>query len=100
MPVEPQPETIIHQAVRTGKQESLRIALDVAPELVDVSCDDFTPLQLAVWRGETKMVEILLLAGANPNRTQSDGMLPLDRAIDFGLASIVALLRKHGTLPN
>ena len=98
MPTESQQEPIVHQAIRTGDLHLLHTAMDLAPELVDTPCDDFTPLQLAVWRGETEMVEMLLAAGANPNRTQSDGMLPLDRAIDFGLESIINLLQNNGAI--
>ena len=56
---------------------------------------DLPPLHLAAQRGSMELVEMLVRHGANPVRTDNDGLKASDRAQMFGWNEIVQLLHDH-----
>lgn len=52
-----------------------------------------TPLHMAVWKKQAKLVALLLAAGADKSIRDNDGKTPVDDAMDKGQAEIAALLR-------
>jgi ankyrin repeat protein len=61
---------------------------------------DWTALIYAANEGLTKVVSLLLKAGANPNIKDDDGVTALKRAALKGYTEIVSLLLKAGANPN
>ena len=58
--------------------------------------DGWTPLHMAAEGGHNKVVELLILKGADINAKNGDGRTPLDLAIEHKNAEIADTLRKHG----
>ena len=61
---------------------------------------DWTALIYAANEGLTKVVSLLLKAGANPNIKDDDGVTALNKAALKGYTEIVSLLLKAGANPN
>lgn len=59
-------------------------------------CGTFTPLCTAVWQGNTKIVELLLQNGANPNHTLDNMTIPLHLAVAKGHEAVTYYLLKFG----
>lgn len=59
-----------------------------------------TPLPLAVAKGHTEVVNILIEAGANVNNINHQGETPLKDAIDRGDVDVIGLLRRAGAVLN
>lgn len=51
-----------------------------------------TPLLLAVDKNHTRLVELLLEAGADRSKTDNEGKMPVDKALARGQSKIVSLL--------
>lgn len=58
--------------------------------------DGWNPLIYAAMQGHAPIADLLLKAGANPNRASENGMTPLMWAARNGHAAVVALLLAHG----
>ena len=56
----------------------------------------WTPLHLAVIRGNYDVVWLLVFKGININVKCNDGYTPLSLAKDSGHTEIVEMLQKHG----
>ena len=59
-----------------------------------------TPLMHAVRKGSDRLVELLLLAGADPNLAKADGCSPLVAAVGAGNDKILKMLLAAGAKPN
>jgi len=56
-----------------------------------------SPLEIAVFRGDTEEAERLLTSGADPNQPTTSGETLLWHAEDdFGLTEMAALLKRFG----
>jgi ankyrin repeat protein len=59
-----------------------------------------TPLHQAVYKANTKLIELLLKAGATIDARDANGRTPLSAAVMDGRASVVKQLIKSGANPN
>ena len=64
----------------------------ISSSAFDCSMTGMTPLCLAAMSGDAEVVNALLLAGADINKTASSGMTPMCWAAEYGHAEIVELL--------
>ena len=86
-------------AAFAGDEDALRAAIADGEDVDAWDAAGMTPLLLAVFRGDIDAVDLLLRAGADPNRPQKGDVTatPLWHARDdFGLHVIAALLEKAG----
>ena len=93
--------SLIHRAVLHGARPSIIKAIIDVMGQADVTNDNGqTPLALAAANGKTKITEILLAAGAQPNSEDDQSRTPLMEASNAGHADTVAMLIKHGADVN
>ena len=85
-------------AIRSGNVAELLQVVPSESESIDFVYEESSPLQLAVWSGQTEMVRILLWHGADPNRANSEGTRPLERAQEYGLLEMADLLESFGAI--
>ncbi len=57
------------------------------------------PLQFAIWNKDKKEVEVLLIAGVNPNQYES-GSVPLHSSVIHNAYDCTVLLLKYGANPD
>lgn len=89
--------TPLHQSCYNGQSEVVKMM--VREEGVDVNArndEGQTPLFIAVALNNLAIVEILLMAGAEPNKTYKDGTSPLQAAVIKGNEHMVEILINHG----
>jgi ankyrin repeat protein len=94
-----QPTLDVFDAAAVGDVDRLRSLLDDEPDLVNsVSTDGYTPLHLAAFFGQPKIVELLLARSADTDAVAANGsnLRPLNSAAAAGHASIAHLLLDHG----
>lgn len=95
-------ETIaLFGAVLASEPDGIRNAIQAGANLDEWDANGMTPLLYAVYRGDTRAVELLLQAGADPNRGHRGDLAatPLWHAVDdFGLFEVAALLREAGAV--
>jgi uncharacterized protein len=89
-------QTELHQAVRDGRLETLRLQLaqGMNPDARDRA--GRTPLMDAVKAGQVEAVRMLLAAGASVNTTSSAGRTPLIEAAEFGRDAAARILIDSG----
>lgn len=100
-------ETPLHWAVEAGRAEMVRLLLESGAECDAQTHTEFviqafhTPLFLAVGRQHQACVEVLLAAGANPNRVcDASGSCALTEAVRVDSVSIVRSLLAAGAHPD
>jgi ankyrin repeat protein len=94
--IPPDPPEALRQAAEAGDLDKMQKALD---ELVDINSrddDGRTALLRAALLGQTKAVKMLLAHGADPNLADTNGVTPLQAAMDGGHSTIIAALKHAG----
>jgi ankyrin repeat protein len=89
----------ILKAVLASDEKALQAAIDRGGDLNAWDDLGMTPLLYAVFRGDIRVVDLLLRSGADPNRPKRDdpSSTPLWHATkDFGLYEIACLLEEAG----
>ena len=88
----------LHQIIANGKKDMLELFLSCPRTQVDILNKsgrlneiNWTPLHLAVFKGEEDMVRMLLARGANPASLDRSGKTPADLAKQLGHSNIAAL---------
>lgn len=98
------PAREIIKAAKSGDAERIRALLANDKSLIDArDKDGSTPLHCAVWKGQQRVVELLLAAGADANaQNENDhwGTTPLHAAAHANQAAIAQLLIDHGADVN
>lgn len=91
---------LLHLAVGRGSPPLLRALLVAKPDLEVTDFDGNTPVQYAVANNLWPQAELLLEAGANPNRPMPKVGTLLHQAVAQGQASLVAALLNAKADPN
>ena len=86
----------LHLAVLKEDRSEVERLLEGGVERSGLDDKGNTPQHWAVFGGNHDIVALLLKQGAEVNAMAADGVSPLWRAEDFGLESIIELLRDHG----
>jgi ankyrin repeat protein len=84
--------TALHQAVRGGDVETIRILIDAGLGVSDAYFAGFTPLMGAAFTGSVEAVKVLLSKGANVNAVSDDGGFQKVKAGTIALGNWTALL--------
>jgi ankyrin repeat protein len=90
------PAAELRQAAETGDIPRLQILLGRQPEIDARDANGRTALMLAVLRGESRAVDMLLASGADPNAADESGTAPLQAAIAANQPAIAAALQRAG----
>jgi len=90
------------RAVKHGALNQAESLLDTYPELINVynGRNRAAPLHWAVIVNKPKIVELLILKGANINASDESGMTPLHKAADFNRKDIAEYLLSNGADVN
>ena len=88
--------TPIYSAAQGGQFDTLAFLLSRWPEMIDITCGNWTPLNAAAMLGYSECVELLLDHGAAINIPQEDSQTPLYSAASTGQVDIVRTLLKYG----
>lgn len=92
----------IYELSYTGNIESVTVMLEKDPGLINKKDAAFkmTPLHWAASGGKTKMIEFLILKGADLNATDDDGFTPLHIAAQWNRKDAAQCLIQHGANIN
>ncbi|MCX6904135.1 MAG: ankyrin repeat domain-containing protein [Verrucomicrobia bacterium] len=91
----------IHQAVKSGDVEQVRLLLKSWPELLEAETDKgLTPLHVAAAGAQTNVLQVLLARKARVQARTKLGWTPLHFAATKGDAPTVALLLAYGAEVN
>ncbi len=87
----------LHFASVEGQECVIPYLLRTAPSTINV-CDTngHTPLALSLMSGHLGTAQLLLDAGANPDKTDEEGITPLHKASGFNDTKGIALLCEYG----
>ena len=87
----------IHDAIRNGNLEKVKVLLQQNPSLISAEDDKSdTPLFYAVWFGHKDIAEFLLAKKANVNFKDQNGVTALHVAASTGNKELVELLLTNG----
>lgn len=93
------PCSALRRAIDDNKIDIVQELVKSYPDMINQSifmCHRWTPLFLAVIHGHQEIVEILIKAGADPNKQDDRGMTSLHWAAYFGHQPIVKTLIQSG----
>jgi len=89
--------TCLHWAVEMGHRDLVEIFLDADPLLLNMKTrEGLSCINIAAWRGDEKMVQLLLNQGAEIDDKTKWGETPLHHAVTFGHAKVCETLLKAG----
>ena len=71
---EPGGGNMLHLALRNDKQQLIPLLLEYVVDLEKTDANDLAPLQLALWKEDSRSAIALLAAGADPNVRGSGGL--------------------------
>jgi ankyrin repeat protein len=88
---------LLHWAAITNRSGVVPLLVEDGVALNAVDENGFTPLMFAatIDFGDTRVLQALLRAGANPDIRNSEGRTPLEQARHLGHAQLEAILRGH-----
>lgn len=93
--------TPLHIALATGPKHTIRALLECKADVnVEYSDNKHTLLQLAVYRRDKEIVELLLEHGAHVDAQNSEKSTALHIAVNNGLSDIAQVIIKHGANVN
>jgi ankyrin repeat protein/beta-lactamase regulating signal transducer with metallopeptidase domain len=97
----PEQDDSIHEAAARGEKEKVKMLLAAKPGLLnDSDKKGFTPLHIAVIKGQKDVALFLIEKGADMNTRNHNGLTPLFSALDLGLGSMAQLLIENGADVN
>ncbi|MDG0978713.1 MAG: ankyrin repeat domain-containing protein [Halieaceae bacterium] len=85
--------TALHSAVLGNHPAAVRVLLHAACDVEIRNKESLTPLMLAVDTASDELIQLLLAAGANPDRRDKFGVSVVDRAKALGRSDLEDLLR-------
>ena len=89
--------TCLHWAVEMGHRDLVEIFLDADPLLLNMKTrEGLSCINIAAWRGDDKMVQLLLQQGSEIDDKTKWGETPLHHAVTFGHAKVCEILLKAG----
>lgn len=90
----------LHWATEMGHQKLVVFLLDKDPLLLNMKTQEgLSAINIAAWRGDKRMVELLLAQGAEIDDRTKWGEVPLHHAVTFGHAEVCEVLLKAGADP-
>ena len=93
--------TCLHWAVEMGHKELVELFLDADPLLLNMKTrEGLSCINIAAWRGDVRMVQLLLDQGAEIDDKTKWGETPLHHAVTFGHAPVCEALLKAGADPH
>ena len=92
-------EKMMQEGIETNDLKKVALALNLGLS-VEAELNGYSPLYLAVLRGNIALVEILISAGVNVNAKDNGGHSPLHFAVDRDNVAIVKLLISAGADVN
>ncbi|NDK98648.1 ankyrin repeat domain-containing protein [Photorhabdus bodei] len=96
-----QQESALHTAAKINNPDYLKSLLSVVPDVNIIHPITLaTPLHVAVQVERKMQVELLLVAGANPNQANRIGDTPLHIAAKINSPELVLILLKSGADPK
>jgi ankyrin repeat protein/beta-lactamase regulating signal transducer with metallopeptidase domain len=94
---QPEQDDSIHEAAARDEREKVKMLLAAKPGLLnDSDKKGFTPLHIAVIKGQKDIALFLIEKGADMNTRNHNGLTPLFSALDLGLGSMAQLLIEKG----
>ncbi|WP_372364962.1 ankyrin repeat domain-containing protein [Candidatus Uabimicrobium sp. HlEnr_7] len=96
---EPKPEESWEKAIERGNHENVSYLIKKYPRLLNHKIDGYSPLIISAREGDTKVVSILLNAGAAPEKLVG-GITALHMACWTYRVEVVRLLLKRGVNPQ
>jgi ankyrin repeat protein len=92
--------TCLHWAVEMGHLSMVTMLLDAEPLLLNMKTKEgLSAINIATWRGDKRMVELLINQGAEIDDKTKWGETPLHHAVTFGHWEVCQLLLNHGADP-
>lgn len=90
--------TAAHWATEMGHKELVLFLLDKDPILLNTKTNEgLSPINIAAWRGDKAMVELLLAQGAEIDDKTKWGEIPLHHAVTFEHLDVCEFLLKSGS---
>ena len=93
----------LRKAIKNGQTQVVKGILSTGMVDIDYNTErERTPLYLAAWYAQSSIVQILLNAGADPNKKAKEWPMatPLVIATEYGHLNVVKMLLDGGALPN